>query len=65
MNKNSANNKKEIYESSWVSSRSIINRSVVYISGSLREQASGQLFVDVYTEFDLIEILEQRIFSRN
>jgi len=65
MNKQSGKNKKEPQNTNTVGSDSIKKKSFVCLISSHEENSKGQIFYDVFTEFDLQKILSNKIFSRN
>jgi len=65
MNKQSGKNKKELQNTNMIGSDSIKKKSFVCLISSHEESTKGQVFYDVFTEFDLQKILANKIFSRN
>ncbi len=65
MNNHSEKNKKELQNLNLVGSDSIKRKSIVYLISSDEENSKGQIYFDIFTEFDLQKILANKIFSRN
>ncbi len=65
MKKDSEDIRREIERMRWVDSQSIKKKSTVYLKNNQEEKDEAMVFCDVFCDFDLQEILEQKIFSRN